>query len=240
MGGMLVQLDDLWNFMQVDMEADKFENQMRLSANRQKLLKQRNFILEQQNNMKKLEADVAVMQDRLEAVGDEAKRLSGVLEGMVKELESSPPADAEESDRRAEAAERLTETLARYEQELLKMRKDAEARDRQQKEIRVRAAKTKQEYDQLKQVYDQEFKRDTQKLAAMRENIEKEAAKLAPELLKRYRAIKQHCTPPMAKLVNGQCSGCFMSLPSATLRELKLGEKTVECDNCGRILYDPK
>ena len=235
-----MQLDDLWNFMQVDMEADKFENQMRLSANRQKLLKQRNFILEQQNNMKKLEADVAVMQDRLEAVGDEAKRLSGVLEGMVKELESSPPADAEESDRRAEAAERLTETLARYEQELLKMRKDAEARDRQQKEIRVRAAKTKQEYDQLKQVYDQEFKRDTQKLAAMRENIEKEAAKLDPELLKRYRAIKQHCTPPMAKLVNGQCSGCFMSLPSATLRELKLGEKTVECDNCGRILYDPK
>ena len=235
-----MQLDDLWNFMQVDMEADKFENQMRLSANRQKLLKQRNFILEQQNNMKKLEADVAVMQDRLEAVGDEARRLSGVLEGMVKELESSPPADAEESDRRAEAAERLTETLARYEQELLKMRKDAEARDRQQKEIRVRAAKTKQEYDQLKQVYDQEFKRDTQKLAAMRENIEKEAAKLAPELLKRYRAIKQHCTPPMAKLVNGQCSGCFMSLPSATLRELKLGEKTVECDNCGRILYDPK
>ena len=235
-----MQLDDLWNFMQVDMEADKFENQMRLSANRQKLLKQRNFILEQQNNMKKLEADVAVMQDRLEAVGDEARRLSGVLEGMVRELESSPPADAEESDRRAEAAERLTETLARYEQELLKMRKDAEARDRQQKEIRVRAAKTKQEYDQLKQVYDQEFKRDTQKLTAMRENIEKEAAKLDPELLKRYRAIKQHCTPPMAKLVNGQCSGCFMSLPSATLRELKLGEKTVECDNCGRILYDPK
>ena len=240
MGGMIVQLDDLWNFMQVDMEADKFENQMRLSANRQKLLKQRNFILEQQNNMKKLEADVAVMQDRLEAVGDEARRLSGVLEGMVRELESSPPADAEESDRRAEAAERLTEALARYEQELLKMRKDAEARDRQQKEIRVRAAKTKQEYDQLKQVYDQEFKRDTQKLTAMRENIEKEAAKLDPELLKRYRAIKQHCTPPMAKLVNGQCSGCFMSLPSATLRELKLGEKTVECDNCGRILYDPK
>ena len=107
------------------------------------------------------------------------------------------------------------------------------------REIRVRAAKTKQEYDQLKQVYDQEFKRDSQKLAQMRENIEKEAAKIDPALLKRYRAIKQHCTPPMARLVNGQCSGCFMSLPSATLRELKLGEKTVECDNCGRILYDP-
>ena len=237
---MLVQLDDLWNFMQVDMEADKFENQMRLSPNRQKLLKQRNFILEQQNNMKKLEADVAVMQDRLAAVEDEAERLSGVLSGMVEELNANPPADVEESDRRAEAAQRLADTLVRYEQELAKMRKDAEARDRQQKEIRVRAAKTKQEYDQLKAVYDEEFKRDSQTLKEMRANIEKEAARLDQALLSRYRAIKQHCTPPMAKLVDGQCGGCFMSLPSATLRELKLGEKTVECDNCGRILYDPR
>ena len=235
-----MQLDDLWNFMQVDMEADKFESQMRLSPNRQKLLKQRNFILEQQSNMKKLEADVAVMQDRLEAVSDEAKRLSGVLSGMVEELNANPPADVEESDRRAEAARHLTETLTRYEQELIKMRKDAEARDRQQKEIRVRAAKTKQEYDQLKAVYDEEFKRDSQTLKEMRANIEKEASRLDQALLSRYRAIKQHCTPPMAKLVDGQCGGCFMSLPSATLRELKLGEKTVECDNCGRILYDPK
>ena len=226
--------------MQVDMEADKFENQMRLSPNRQKLLKQRNFILEQQNNMKKLEADVAVMQDRLAAVEDEAQRLSGVLSGMVEELETNPPATVEESDRRAEAAQRLADTLTRYEQELAKMRKDAEARDRQQKEIRVRAARTKQEYDQLKTVYDEEFKRDQQTLKTMRANIEKEAAKLDQALLSRYRAIKQHCTPPMAKLVDGQCGGCFMSLPSATLRELKLGEKTVECDNCGRILYDPK
>ena len=33
----------------------------------------------------------------------------------------------EESDRRGEAARHLTETLTRYEQELIKMRKDAEA-----------------------------------------------------------------------------------------------------------------
>ena len=40
-----MQLDDLWNFMQVDMEADKFENQMRLSPNRQKLLNRYTYSL---------------------------------------------------------------------------------------------------------------------------------------------------------------------------------------------------
>ncbi len=235
-----MQLDKLWEFMQVDMETDTFENQMRQSPNRQRLIKQRNFLMEQQNNMKKLEADVAVMQDRLEAVEDEAKRLESVLSALSADVEGNPPQSIEEANQKAESALKLVDTLRHYEQELQKMRKDAEARDRQQKEIRVRAAKTKQEYDQLKQVYDQEFKRDTQKLNQMRANIEREAAKLDPILVQRYRTIKQHCTPPMAKLVDGQCSGCFMSLPSATLRELKLGEKTVECDNCGRILYDPK
>jgi len=55
-----MQLDVLWQFMQVDMEADSFEAKMRQSTNRQKLIKQRNFLMEQQNNMKKLENDVGI------------------------------------------------------------------------------------------------------------------------------------------------------------------------------------
>ena len=71
----------------------------------------------------------------------------------------------------------------------------------------------------------------------VRERTEAEAAKLDAALIERYRAIKQHCTPPMAKLINGQCSGCFMSLPSATLLKLKDGNELILCDNCGRIIY---
>ena len=119
------------------------------------------------------------------------------------------------------------------------MRKDADTKDRQQKEIRVRAAKTKMEFDQLKVEYDKEFKADTAKLQEMRANTDQEAKKVDAGLLAKYRSIKQHCTPPMAKLVNGQCSGCFMSLPSATLLDIRSGDKIVVCDNCGRILYDP-
>ena len=233
-----MQLDTLWQFMQVDMEADGFENRMRQSANRQKLIKQRDFLKDQQANMKKLENDVAVMQDRLEAVQDEAVRLEKVLAGLSEELNANPPENVEDAQKQAENVQKLLDTLTRYEQELQKMRKDADVKDRQQKEIRVRAAKTKQEYDQLKVTYDKEFKEDTAKLQKMRARTDEEAKKLDPGLLNKYKSIKQHCTPPMAKLVNGQCSGCFMSLPSATLLEIRNGERIVECDNCGRILYD--
>ena len=232
-----MQLEKLWQFMQVDMEADRFEAKIRQSEKRQKLLKQRNFLMDQQNNMKKLESDVAAMTDRLEAVRDDAERLQKVLTGLMEELESNPPTSEEEANARMEPVQKLMDNLTRYEQELSKMRKDAEVKDRQQREIRVRAAKTKQEFDQLKKEYDVEFKQDTATLKEMRARTEQESGKIEPDLLEKYRTIKQHCTPPMAKLVEGQCSGCFMSLPSATLLELKNGERIVECDNCGRIIY---
>lgn len=232
-----MELKALWDFMQVDMAADNFEAEMRKSPNRQKLIKRRNFLMEQQANMKKIEGEIAVMQDRLEAVRDEAQRLEGVLSSTLEDISANPPATLEETQRRMDAVQKLSDTLSHYEQELSKMRKDADSRDRQQKDIRVRAAKAKQEYDQVRQVYDKEFKEDTAKLSQMRADIEKEAAKQAPALLSRYRAIKQHCTPPMARLSNNQCCGCFVQLPSATLRLIKEGKDVVECDNCGRILY---
>lgn len=234
---MNVQLKTLWDFMQVDIAADNFEADMRKSENRQTLIKHRNFLLEQQANMKKIEQEIAVMQDRLEAVHDEADRLSGVLSAMIDEIDQNPPTDADEATRKMEAMQKLTDSLVRYEQELQKMRKDADVRDSQQKEIRVRAAKAKVEYDQIREVYDREFKDDTAKLAQMRGDVEREAKKVDPLLLERYKAIKQHSSPPMARLADGQCCGCFMQLPSATLRLIKETDKPVECDNCGRILY---
>ena len=232
-----MQLEKLWQFMQVDMEADRFEAKIRQSEKRQKLLKQRNFLMDQQNNMKKLESDVAAMTDRLEAVRDDAERLQKVLTGLMEELESNPPTSEEEANARMEPVQKLMDNLTRYEQELSKMRKDAEVKDRQQREIRVRAAKTKQEFDQLKKEYDVEFKQDTATLKERRARTEQESGKIEPDLLEKYRTIKQHCTPPMAKLIDGQCSGCFMSLPSATLLAIKEQGKLVTCDNCGRILY---
>lgn len=233
-----MQLDKLWQFMQLDMEADRFENGIRQSEKRQKLLKQRNFLMDQQNNMKKIEGDVVAMSDRLEAVSDEAQRLQKTLDALLEEIENNPPKSAEEADARIEPVQKLMDKLSRYEQELSKMRKDADTKDRQQRDIRVRAAKTKQEFDLLKKDYDVEFKRDTAELKAMRDKTDVEAAKLDPALLEKYRSVKRHVTPPMAKLIDGQCSGCFISLPGATMLEIKNGENMVVCDNCGRILFN--
>ena len=68
-----------------------------------------------------------------------------------------------------------------------------------------------------------------------------EAAKAAegidPAMLAKYKEIKQHCAQPIAKLVDGnRCGGCNMNLPQVLMGQIKQGAKSVECENCGRIV----
>ena len=90
-----MQLDLLWQYMQVDMDAERFEQEMRNSPNRQQLIKQRNFLRDQQANMARIEDDVAGMLDRLEAVRDETTRLQDLLDAAKEALENDPPQTAE-------------------------------------------------------------------------------------------------------------------------------------------------
>ena len=234
-----MQLDALWNYMQYDMEADRFESGMRNSPNRLKLLKQRDFLLEQQANMKKVESNVAAMSDRLEAVRDEANRLQGVLEKLLEELKEHQPETMEEIQKQLAAAQKLENTLQHYEQELAKMRKESEQFDRMQRDIRTKAARTKAEYDELKNQYEIEFKDAQQKLAELKARAEAEGKAIEPAMMAHYRQVKQHAMPPMAKINGDRCGGCNMSLPAATRDRLNAGSDIVECDNCGRILFVP-
>ncbi|MGI6174355.1 MAG: zinc ribbon domain-containing protein [Christensenellales bacterium] len=234
-----MQLDLLWEYMQVDMEAGQLENNMRRSPNRQKLMKNRNFILEQQKNLKKIEADFSAMGDRLAALQDECKRLDALVAEQVKSISENPAQDAEEAAKQIQSLQKLLETLTQYEQELSKLRRDAEGRDRQQREIRVRAAKAKAEYEAVREEYEVEFKRDQAELSRLHAKTQEEAAQLPSELLEIYNSIRKHVQPPIAELIGNQCGGCHMSVPSATVSKVELGEEIAECDNCGRILYKP-
>lgn len=234
-----MQLEKLLEYSLVDMEAERFKGEMQKAPNRLKLLKLRDFLVEQQNNMKRIEAEVASMTERMEALRTEVARLDETVAELRKEIEEAHDDSIAELEGLIDEAQKLTGALSKYEQELQKIRKDADTRDRQQKEIRVRAAKSKAEYDQLKVVYDAEFKRDSEKLEQLKAKVEQAGKTVEPALLAKYKEIRQQSMPPVAKLINGQCMGCNMSLPSATSRHITEGGELVQCDNCGRILYIP-
>lgn len=230
------QLEMLWNYQQVDMEADRFEREMRADPDRQKLLKQRDFLMEQQNTVKRIESEVSVMTDRMEGIADEVVRLQDNLGELMQQAETLSEDDMEGILKLEGAVQKLMGTITRYEGELVKMRKDAEARDKQQHEVRVRAAKVKGDFDTLKSGYDEKYKEQSAELEQLKQKANAASKGIDEKLLERYNAIKKHSTPPMAKLNDDRCGGCNMSLPSVVLHKIRSGSDMVECENCGRII----
>ena len=181
------QYELLWQYQQVDMELDQYEKEMRGNSNRKELIKHRDFLKEQQEVLKKIEADVEIMSDRMEALADEIERLNGSVAEAAANFEANRPEDLEEAKKQIAALQKLITTISRYEGELAKMRKDSESRDRQQREVRVRAAKARAEFDRIKVIYDEEYKQASVKLEALKKTVAEEAKGIDPELLENTR-----------------------------------------------------
>ena len=229
------QLHLLWEYQKADVEVDKVEASIRRSPVRQKLVKYKDLYAEQQNAMKRIEGEVATMQDRLEALKDAIRMTNEQVHALHAKMESEEPKSAEEVQQYMNDAKRFQNNLAAYEQEVKRIRKDAGDRERQQHDVRVRAAKAKSEFDKLKLVYDDEKRAKDGELEALKAAAAEKAKPIEKEYMERYKEIKRHSVPPLAALNGDQCQGCNMSLPSSISRKVKAGE-LVECETCGRLL----
>lgn len=229
------QLHLLWNYQQADMEADKMENSIKRSPTRQKLVKYRDYLLEQQNVMKRITGEVAAMADRLEALKDAVAMTENQLKSLQTKLENDPPQDSETAQQFISDVRRFQNNLTTYEQEIRRIRKDAGDRERLQHDVKVRAAKAKGEFDKLKVEYDAEYQEKSKQLTALKAVVNEKSQGIEPDLMERYQNIKRRSVPPLAQLLGDQCGGCNMSLPSAVSRKIKAGE-LVECETCGRLL----
>ena len=229
------QLHLLWEYQKADVEVDKMEAAIRRSPVRQKLMKYKEAFAEQQAAMKRIESEVANMLDRLEALKDAIRMTDEQLHALQARIDSDPPQSIEEVRQFLSDAKRFQSNLTAYENEIKRIRKDAADRERQQHDVRMRAAKVKSEFDKLKVTYDAEKVENDQRLSALRAAAAEKAVGIEPEYMDRYRDIKKHSVPPLAALLGDQCGGCHMSLPSSVARRVKSGEQ-VECETCGRLL----
>lgn len=230
------QIAMLWDYQQADMEADALENDIKRSPNRLALKKNRDFLLEQQNTVKQMEEEVAEMLDRVDMIKDAILRQQEQLKALQARLEDSPPENLEQARAYSQDAQKLISDIQNYEQEMKRIQLDAAEHERAQKEIGMKFAKVKAEYEKQRVEYEDEYREQMKALEEKRHIAQERGKDIDTVLMERYQVIKKHCIPPVAKLVNDQCGGCFMSLPSATLRNIKSGAQIIECESCGRMI----
>ncbi len=233
------QLTMLWEYQVEDMKADKMANELRRSPLRQKMENDRNLFTERQKQYKQIEEQVAVLADRKDAIRDAIARSEEQLAALQARFESDPPQDLEAARALLHEANKCRETIIGYEQEMKRLSQEANNNDQRGTTIRTEAARLRSEFDQLKAQYDQEMPAKKAEADALRAAADKKAEGIDAALMAHYQRIKKHITPPMSRLVNGQCSGCSMQLPSAVLhRARNASDEIVECESCGRMIVN--
>ena len=229
------KFEALWAYQEEDMKADAIAAAIRRSPTRQKLEKARDFILERQKQYKQIEEDIAAMVDRKDIIAQAITRSREQLQALQARFESNPPKTPEEVRSLLSEVSRCRDTIRQYEVEISRIVKETDANEKLQRSVRLEAANAKKTFDQLKAEYEEESKSKKVELEAQRSKAKALMDKVDPVLLEEYETIKKHISPPVARLVHGQCSGCNTSLPSAILSKIK-GGTLVECETCGRMI----
>ena len=62
------------------------------------------------------------------------------------------------------------------------------------------------------------------------------SAKIDPQIIEFYNALKKQKGQAVAKVEQGVCRGCRISLPTTELQQAR-GDSLVQCSSCGRILF---
>ena len=74
------------------------------------------------------------------------------------------------------------------------------------------------------------------KIAELKQKQQQLLAGIEPKLAELYYQLKQNKGKAVAKVEQGICRGCRISLPTAELQQARSGQ-LVQCSSCGRILF---
>jgi predicted nucleic acid-binding Zn-ribbon protein len=123
----MTQLDLLWAFQTADAEADSVAQSIKQSPKRQKLLKLRDYIRDQQESLLALENEVMAMSDRMDALKDAISMADDQLKQLQKRIQDESIDTSAQIHQFITEAEKLNSTLNDYDLEARRVRKNVAA-----------------------------------------------------------------------------------------------------------------
>ncbi len=226
----------LLDYQALDLNADRVEREVKNCEERKKAnqLKQ---IFESANDsrkklgimLQKLKQDMLLLQKQTDELVSEIQQCGSRVHEGFDQLEQY----AQEGKR----LKKLSDKAASLTESVKKIMLSAEQTEKKLKEMTERAAKARDEFAQCKEAYEERLKQAMPAIEEARRKRDEAEKDVSPELLAKYKNLRQHRIVPTAKLEGTKCSGCNMELPSALAKQVSSGKEIVECENCARLLY---
>ncbi|GAA5483149.1 zinc ribbon domain-containing protein [Haloferula sargassicola] len=134
--------------------------------------------------------------------------------------------------------ERYLGDIDRLETQLLERMEEADELRGHQQEAEATLAQSQKIVDEDLATLAQRQENLQQQLEETRAERQRLAADVEPDLLDLYeRLMRKKGGMAIVPAVHGQCGGCHVKLIAATLVKLQADNSLVQCETCGRILY---
>ena len=236
----MTKLEYLLMYQKADLKKQQLENNLRTTESRQKLNKITKLLREQQAAIQKLTEDADAQQTALSRLLAQQEGLSHELElnhSEMETLEADEEVTAEELTEFRVDVERLNRELGRLEKDVKGLLDQLEKTTADFQKARSLGGRAKKEYDRLRAVCELEKTEGAADIATATKEMETVERQVDPTFLAKYKRARVHHNMPVVPVVNEKCSGCNMSIPMAVIKKLNSQETVLECENCGRILY---
>jgi hypothetical protein len=190
---------------------------------------------------------------RVEQMLERERQQLAETESWRKKQEDEAKSDEDRAlaaKQRSAAVKNAKEYMA-SERELQATRKSAQERQEEVGKLVEAVGTAKKSIEQheadfaaLREHVDGEAKAAETKIAELDSQIAEErklrevaAARVRPDVLKKYSAIRMRRGLAMAPVKNGTCQGCNMNIPPQVFNQLQRGDTIELCGTCNRIIY---
>jgi len=131
----------------------------------------------------------------------------------------------------------LSRSRAAADEKILELYDEVDRRRAELKELDSRIAAASERLARVTQKFESESRRLTDEIAALEAERAAALPSIEPALLRRYDAIRQRAAGlGIAKVEEGKCGGCHVSLTPFMARKVKEDPGPTFCENCGRFL----
>ena len=223
----------LYKLQQIDLELQRrqqelneIENQLNdnkaLVAAESKLASQKEQLAGAKKEQKGSEWELEDLQEKVSKLGDK------LYSGMTKNPKELVNLENE--------VKSLKSRIGRKEDELLELMSQVEGIEAEVKTSTEEFEWMKREWQQRQENLGQrkpEVEAALAKLSEVRHGL---AQQINSEDLGLYEQIKLTKKPAVAKVEQGRCQGCHITLPISQWQKAKAGD-LIQCNSCGRILY---
>ncbi|WP_031513366.1 zinc ribbon domain-containing protein [Desulfofalx alkaliphila] len=232
----MINLQKLWDMQQLEARQGKIE----------RMLKQNDIVLELRRIKRNIEAgqrEFKSMKERYRALEreiDQEDYQVGELKKQITELNGKLFGGEMLNKKEIAGAEKRIAALKRQVNETenagIMLLEEQEILKNKLLKLSEILKEQREEFYLLRERYYQMQKKNQDELSQIIQSKEKLSQGIDGEVMQLFYKMQEKLKKPVAKVEDGVCGGCHMTVTFDKLKELKKN-KIVKCDNCGRLIF---